>query len=237
MFKRGSHVGAVMSFVIFVTFLIFLYTTIQPTIKVQKEKQLFADYLKIEIIKNVSSEIKTTTLKINESTDSTKDCLRIQNIIGEILNGTDLLIKDAFDNVLNYSISGQALTIGVNSSFTKFLKISSSKYLQPSPPFSGVGCDPITQINLGTIKTETQIFEKGILNLFELYKNDYEVLKEYLRIPIGTEFGIAFTYENETTLKTDEEELSTSVYVEETSIKYLDKEGNIKFGFIRIKIW
>ena len=36
--KKGSHVGVVVSFVIFVTFLIFLYTIIQPATVREKDR-------------------------------------------------------------------------------------------------------------------------------------------------------------------------------------------------------
>ena len=48
--KKGSHVGIMLSFVIFVTFLVFLYSVIQPIIKTGQEKKISLDSLKIELV-------------------------------------------------------------------------------------------------------------------------------------------------------------------------------------------
>jgi hypothetical protein len=42
---------------------------------------------------------------------------------------------------------------------------------------------------------------------------------------------------NGTTIETSEEEISTSVYIKERSIEYVDLEGNILMGYLKIKIW
>jgi len=64
--KRGSHVGFILSFVIFVLFILFLYTTIQPAIKIQKEKTLFIDYLKDVLVENFTVNLTTMTIKMQK---------------------------------------------------------------------------------------------------------------------------------------------------------------------------
>ena len=65
--KRGSHVGIVLSFVIFVTFLAFLYTIIEPTIKIQQDKESLLNYLKIELMETFSADLTSTSITINKS--------------------------------------------------------------------------------------------------------------------------------------------------------------------------
>ena len=48
--KKGSHVGVVVSFVIFVTFLVFLYTIVQPATVREKDRQYLLDYLTLNLI-------------------------------------------------------------------------------------------------------------------------------------------------------------------------------------------
>ena len=51
--KGGTHVGMMLSFVIFITFITFLYTIIQPSIQVQKSKQVTLDVLKENLIREI----------------------------------------------------------------------------------------------------------------------------------------------------------------------------------------
>ncbi|MCK4647518.1 hypothetical protein KAT24_01145 [Candidatus Pacearchaeota archaeon] len=53
--KKGSHVGMMLSFVIFVTFLVFLYSILQPVIKIRQDKKLILDSLIIELAKMLDS--------------------------------------------------------------------------------------------------------------------------------------------------------------------------------------
>src|SRR3989338_4723442 len=79
--KRGSHVGVMLSFVIFVTLLIFLYSAIQPLTKTKKEKQSLLDFLKVELIKKFSADLTTVTISVDDSIsyDDTTNCLKVTN--------------------------------------------------------------------------------------------------------------------------------------------------------------
>ena len=50
--RKGSHVGVVVSFVVFVTFLVFLYLIIQPATIRERDKQYILDYLKLNLVSN-----------------------------------------------------------------------------------------------------------------------------------------------------------------------------------------
>ncbi len=65
--KRGSHVGMMISFVIFITFLVFLYSILQPVIKTRQDKELVLDSLKTELL-NMLNETTSVT-EINELAD------------------------------------------------------------------------------------------------------------------------------------------------------------------------
>ena len=76
--KKGSHVGMMLSFVIFVTFLVFLYSILYPMIKTGQDKKLVLDNLILELAgmldsNYTSGSIKTLDsnfAKINELVDS-----------------------------------------------------------------------------------------------------------------------------------------------------------------------
>ena len=128
--KRGSHVGFILSFVIFVLFILFLYTTIQPAIKIQKEKTLFIDYLKDVLVENFTVNLTTMTIKINETVNPNKDCISLKDAKGSLINETSLLIKDENNSKLSYEFQGKDLEILTGLNFSGFLKIFSSIGIQ-----------------------------------------------------------------------------------------------------------
>ena len=58
---RGSHVGVVISFVIFVTFLTFLYAILQPAIKLSGDEPGTLKYIEEKIIENTSRSLTVIT--------------------------------------------------------------------------------------------------------------------------------------------------------------------------------
>lgn len=244
--KKGSHVGLVLSFVVFITFLIFLYSLIEPAIKTQKDKQSLLDYLEIELMKNFVENMTTATIQIDEEVKKGSDCVKLQgvakDIIKEIFGGDEeklerLIFKNQSNDILNYSKSGGGIIVGTGEEYEGFLKIYYSDELEPSPFFDGVGCDPITGISVGLIIEEKPLFGGIIEELIEQYNTDYESLKGNLNLPPGTEFGFSFTYSNGTIIGTEEKEVFTSVYAREIPIQYIDEEANIQCGFLNIRIW
>jgi len=88
--------------------------------------------------------------------------------------------------------------------------------------------------SLGLTKTSSYIFESKIINLL---KEDHEILRAKLNVPDGVNFGYGLVLSNGTTIETFEEEASTSIYIREKSMEYVDLEGNILMGYLKVKIW
>ena len=47
--KKATHVGVIFSFVIFITFLLFMVIILEPTSKIENEKKSTLEYLKTNI--------------------------------------------------------------------------------------------------------------------------------------------------------------------------------------------
>jgi len=237
--KRGSHVGVVVSFAIFVTFLFFVYAILEPTMTTERDKQYILDYLKLNLVDNVSSDMTTMTVYIEEPVP--KNCVKINSVVGEIPEHDELLFKNQDDETLIYEISGDGFRIEVGYGFNGFLKIYHAEGLNSSlgtPECTGN--TPINQIEPTFIKTYSQIFESKIGDINESYYTNYEGLKSELGIPEGTEFSFyLWDSERNEIFKAENQVPPTtkSVYVEEIPIQYVDEQGNIKFGFLVIKVW
>jgi hypothetical protein len=235
--KKGSHVGMILSFVIFITFIVFLYTVIQPMLNTGEDKKATLEYLEIRIIQNVSLNLTTASVEFN-NTWNTQNCVRLKNflILSEI--PPYILVKNETQSVQDAYMDFGDLLINRKSRENHFFKIYSS------PDFKLLGNITLScrQINdadytIGSIKTGKYIFEKKLFYLMDYYKSNYETLRTELKIPPGNEFGFGFVETNGTKIEVEQETKSANVYVKEIPIQYVDNQANIQSGFINIKVW
>jgi len=241
--KKGSHVGIVLSFVIFITFLLFLYTIVEPVMKTQRDKEALLDYLKIELIKRFSTNL--TSVAIMTNTTVKESCVELVNFTGEVEVGSRLIVKDQLGNVSQATISGSNLFIDriIEESGLVFFKIYNSEEFDELDEGAMDGCKVLKRVEkgyiVGLIRTDIYIFETKVINLTDEYKIEegYESLKDELKIPFGSEFGFGLTYSNKTKIETKGKNISTEIYAKEIPIQYVNKEANINLGFINIQIW
>jgi hypothetical protein len=242
--KRGSHVGIILSFVIFVTFLIFLYSAVEPIIKVQKDKQSLLDYLEKELIEEFSAEMTITSVNINKNVVS-QECTEFENFITLTeMNPPFIIAKNKSGIIYPAYISGNRLNLriireDIESKFFKIYNSSEFKEINENTGFCNLIKERQSNYNytIGLIRTNEYIFETRILDMINNYTTNYEGLKEELKIPTGSEFSFSFTYDNGTIIEVGEEEVSTSIYAQETPIQYVNEKADIQFGFITIKVW
>jgi len=244
--KKGSHVGVVVSFVIFVTFLIFLYTIIQPATVREKDRQYLLDYLTANLIGNSTGNMTTMIVNVVNPILAGKKCVNLQNIIGEGEGEIPLYMINhlsftASGESFLYEESGQGLLVNVGEGFQGIITITYSENLTPLPYVSVGGCDPHSYPT-GYVKTFSEIFETKMYELNESYYVNYEALKIALGIPEGTEFNF-YIYDSQRneppiiSAKIQEPPTDRSVFVEETPIQYADGDGNLLFGFLKVEIW
>jgi hypothetical protein len=230
--KRGStHVGVVLSFVIFVVFLVFLYSILIKPIITQNDKEYLLENLRIKLIENISEELTVSSINIESAP---KNCIRLQNLINDSGINSKIIVKDKLGNDQISYVLNNDLEISRNNNET-FFKIYHSNEFEE---VSNVGENPCDLKNYekGLIRTSKYVFETKIIDLMNEYENNYETLKEELKIPLGSEFNFGFTYSNKT-LITIEKNISTNIYAVEIPVQYVDKESNILLGSINIRIW
>ena len=114
--KRGSHVGVVLSFVMFVTFLIFLYSILEPQLKVERDKEAFLEYLKRDLVQNFYEELTVVITKSVHELESqgnlvNQNCMSIP--VGEIdVAGKNYLVRDSDENLVGGEFDGLFFNFG-----------------------------------------------------------------------------------------------------------------------------
>jgi hypothetical protein len=250
--KRGAtHVGLILSFVIFLVFLSFILITFRSSFTPQVIRETSFEYFRSSLSQMFEGNVNT--LVINVSIQSGRDCISLMDIVDDIeeegMDPMHLIIKNELDEILNYTVVSQskALQINTGSSYEGFLKIYYSEdlgtsYCTANPSQCGIlGCFPQgNDYSVESIRSSDENLEPKIEEIVEWYNTDYEGLKHYLKIPEDMEFEFGFIFENgeEVIIEaTQEVPEDSNVYVQEMPIVYYDELGNLKPGFLTIKLW
>lgn len=237
---KGSHIGVILSFIIFVTFLVFIYSTLEPAIKTEKDKRFILEYLEATMIDKLSTNLTTLTVTIDKSIN--KKCLVLKDLIKSSpqLNQKIIVKDESKNDVISYisAEDGDDLIIQRENSEKTFFKIYGSEEFAVLPEEKIEECEVLTnEYEINLLKSGEYTSKIKILKMKEDYLIDYENLKKELRIPAGSEFGFNFTFNDGTFIETEEENVLKSVYVDEISVQYIDSSANILQGYLKIWVW
>ena len=242
-FKRGSHVGMILSFVIFITFIVFLYSVFKPAINTGENKKAILDDVEKGVLENISSNFTTAIVQIKNGKNSRDNCIQFQGLLSSLfISGISynymLKVKDDSGTIQSgYQFGGADLIIDRTDNSKTFFKI----YL--SPNFTTIGTKSCTLIpgnnfNVGSITTDNFPFESKINYLADYYTNSYNKLKADLKIIPGNDFGFVFTKSDGTVgASAGNPPKTANVFTDEVPIQYIDNNANILSGFINIKVW
>jgi len=236
--KRGTHVGVVISFMIFVTFLVFLYTIVQPAIGTKTSKQEPLDYLENDLISGVSTDLTTVSIGITGTVP--QNCLELNGLITKTEINTNIKVINDSGYVFNSYFKNEGgnfdLLIDGTSGINNFFKVRVSEEFAPITTDPGLtGCGNLNEgsvlgYTIGLIRTDKHVFESKIGDLMKEYKNDYEGIKNILKVSSEDEFGFSFTYVNNMVIKTKEVNVSIDVFSKDIPIQYIDKNASIVSG-------
>lgn len=233
--KRASHVGVVLSFVIFVTFLIFLYSILEPSLKVERDKEALLEHLKIELLEEFEAELITVTVKIDDDVE-VGSCVQL-NYMESQTSGKNLVVKNKDDVSLKYKWRGANLLTEFN--VDRFFKVFYSEEFEIRDDFF-TDCTPISpnQYSGGFVNEEIYVFESKVHELVLEYENNLDDLREKLSVPEDSGFGFEFLNKERVSLnKTNEGEVSLSIFGEEISVQYVDETASIEPGFVIVRVW
>jgi len=248
--KKGeSHLGFILSFVIFITFLLFVYTTLEPTLKIRASKQPVLDFLRFSFVDKMESNNTILTITIPDG--RTKNCVKVTGNGGDngkfydFAKNNKLLIKNETGSKINYTYQGEGggqILMGIiDSSYIGILKGYNSTALEGSPLYNGgAGCDQV-DVTIGSLVEKPQVYESNIISLKDKYDLDCgATLKTELGVPSGNDFTFSFEFANGTIMEPKLEcggIPDTDVYATTFPLEYLDSDANSQIGFLTIKVW
>lgn len=246
MYKKGSHVEIVLSFVIFITFLTFLYIVLEPAVKTPTSKESLLEIIKPNLIDYISEEVSSYTLTLdfeNANCDYDKlgsSCFIIQPSPEQKNAFVKEKDKENYKNEngkLSISCEG---TCDNGDSFAVFFADEFNEGKLSCVDDYGIGENCYSIIFQ---KTKEYIFKSKVEELKEEYNENINILKKDLGVSNSNGFWFNFTDNNKKQIIAPEKpEIidGVDVYLEEIPVSYIgdDKDPeNKQSGFLEIMIW
>ena len=236
--KSGSHVGIVISFIMFISFIFFFYIVIQPTITSESKRNLF-DYLKGQATYLFSADIMEVSVIV--SLPSPPSCVKLPDFFNKIEMGERFIVKNYSERVTSEKNIND---LSMDRDGNLFFRIYGSEEFDIGTGTIS-GCQSLiegSEYTIGLVKKDTGIFETKIIEFIENYSANYDGAKKELKIPAENDFGFDFVYANGTTISAQNEKIqhptsNVNIYVDETPIQYISKDATREAGIFRIKIW
>jgi len=238
--KKGSHVGVVLSFVIFMTFIFFIYLITQPALKTEK-KDNSLEFLATGLMEKISANLTSVSVAIVPPSPS-QDCVRLSGFFSTTGIGNKVISRDNSGNTLQTRVDVDDLLVVRNGA--TFFKVYGSEEFSATVTGAINPCPQLSQGSgyvLGLVKTDESIFQTKIVKLIENYSSNYDGLKDDLKISQGNEFDFSFTYGNGTEISTQSKNQTISsninIYAKDVPIVYISDKANEESGFLNVKIW
>jgi len=220
--KKATHVGVILSFVIFITFVIFIFVILKPTSNIQKGDNSNIIFLK----KNIENFISAETTSFILSTPGIDLCFTLnESVFG--VEGLNYSVKNEHNTPIKSDQNANELFIEKDNSGNLYKVTYSPRNLSNLLLKNHEGCGVVT---INSVRKTNQFIEPKIEELILKQEENYSGLKQDFNIPSEKEFGINFTFENETSMGKSLPDKKKATYIKKFQIIYLDLEAEERIG-------
>lgn len=249
--KKGSHVDVILSFIIFVSFVVFFYAMIQTNVIAKADKTALLNFMGGQLVKNLTGT-NLTAISIQVNPNSPRSCLALTGFMGNAGIGfMSVVLKNLTGENFPVYKSGSDLYIDMTQN-----QNAKSFKVYYSPNFSIISdnvlgnCNPALQINPPNNPPNTYsinkkedytynyIWESSIGSLIKSYNQDYISVKEWFNVSLADNFGFSFIYQNNTIVSSNETIPSTiNVYSQSFPVAYISANSSLASGNLIVRIW
>ena len=223
---KGSHVGIILSFTFFITFLIFTYAVLGPVITREGERDNSLD----ELENLVNQEIYENIISIRLYNSSTiEECISIDKPSNNF-EIESLIVKNSTGTEITSSIVSDKIWIESGNGFSK-IYLSNNAFKSTNTSFN----PPCTSISYDSLLNQSKITEKKILDLVNKSVSNYSSLQN--NFGVNYEFDILFDYKNGTIIGERRSDVKEDIYARTLNTEYLSLKAEEKIGDVILKIW
>jgi len=244
--KKGlTHVEVVISFVMFILFLVLILSLMKPLRKTEDKSYLIGNVERMVKEKTTVDVIRITIAIENETFNELEQmsngiCIEI-NLTEFGINTTNKKIRVEADNSpVNASISDGLATINFGNA--KLYEIYLSENLSEIPPSCQITLDMsqfsyLSNFTIGLITEVSMLSREKLEALKQEYETNYSKLKE--EFSIRGDFNILFvnTTKHEIARMERNAPSTINIFAKEFPVEIIDKEARIQSGIMKIRVW
>jgi len=248
--KKGSHVDVILSFIIFIAFIVFFYAIIQTNVIAKADKTAFLNFVGGQLMKNLTgTNITAISLQVNPN--SPDNCLVLTDFQGSAgISSMSLVLKNITGEDFPAYKSGSDLYIDMSQN--QNAKLFKAYY---SPDFNVLADNGLDLCNALQINppnnppntysiskeedyTSSYILESSISSLINSTKEDYISVKEWFNVSLKDNFGFSFIYQNNTIVSANEiVPLTINVYSQTFPVAYVSANNSLQSGNLIVRVW
>lgn len=245
--RRGSHIDVIISFIIFIGFIVFAYALLQPTLTTQEGKTSLANSLDISLVNNLSGgNLTITSFAAKQS--PTRNCLQLVGFLNNAnINSSTIVLRNSSGALFPiYNSSGDLyVDVSSNPQANYFFDVYYSSAFNVISSGTLPSCNALQQggtsngYTLGQISPSSQyLLDFNILRLINSYNSNYISIKNWFNLSGTDNFGFNFTYQNQTMVGTNSKVPAfTNVYAEGFPVLYINGNKSVQSGLLTIKVW
>ena len=229
MLKRGlSHIEFVLSFIIFIAFILFAFIFFNPFHSGRTLKSTL-DYSWLEVTQKTNDEIETYSVSI-DPTMTNSIAIEIPDT-----NGYNATVEDIDGSVIDAYLKNGAVYF--EKPQDGFVKIKYSKVFPNGLTRTGTILDD-DNYYISSSKSEELYFEKLFLELNDTYFSNYSSLKKDFNLPNRVEFGFVVKFkDNFEIISLNEIPEGYEVLSKGDRVEIIRNSGKREYADIRVLVW
>lgn len=235
--KKASHVGMIFSFVIFITFLLYIFSILSPLIFENNKNENLLLLVEQEVLSFLNVEVFRIVFTTSSGPSSGKSNNLYQvkgNDFNLCFDNYFVLVKDSKDVLFNFR--KESCNVYFESSKDEIYSLYYSSYfLDESYLDSSRGV--VRDVEINYFDNNKYYLESQIFNLTQIYLEDYSNLRKNFKIQDSVDFGFSFKFENGTIITLGEPFIDSEVFSKTINFNYYDAFLEKKKGELRIFVW
>ncbi len=231
MIKRGlSHIEFIISFVIFIGFILFAFVFFNP---LQSERTLKSsmDYAWIEVARETQEKIEFYSVSINSSVLEDKVAIKISGIP----SGYNSSVEDVDGNFVESYFDQDGVNFDRRGK--NFFRIKYSPIFQNGQNVIAGSKLNGNEYYISSSNSEKIYFEKLFLELNKSYFSDYSSLKKKINLPNRVDFGFVVKFKDYEIVALKEIPEGLEVLSKSDRIEVIRNQNLREYAEVRVLVW
>lgn len=229
--KRGveHHIEIILSFVIFVGFIIFLFTFLKP-VRNKDISQTVLDAAQRGIENNVSVNYNYVSIKTNNSISGCF-CASLD------IKSMNIVVRDEVGIVVDSELRGEYVCIQGNG--YKFYTIYYSSIFESGSNLEDCEDLPEGNYSFGLLRENKVLGYPNLLSLNQSYNENYDSIKDDLNVPSSNDFG--FLVRESTGVEIikvmKKQPSKISIIARDIPSRLLNESGDVRYVILNVQAW